>query len=352
MKYEEDKPGRKSDKDPFPGVPDLFNKINIGVLLLKKNPPAIRYANQHFKKVVGGKESIIINKIFKDLETKSFEKSNFRCEIDLEKDFVVGYTIYRVTESDYLVCLSDISFKRIYFENKGENSFYDRLSELTAEVAHEIGNPLTSVITTLQVLNEGLDTWDIQKTKEYVQRSIDELDRLSTYLTRIRRFSAVSDRFKFEPVNLKAVIDKVITQNKTRIASNNIAVLMEVDRSIMIFVDENAFGRVLLNLFLNSIDILSQSQGGTIYIRVEKINEFFVKLIFKDNGPPIPEEVIKRIFMPFYTSQKESRATGLAVLLKLMTRMGGKMVAEAPESGWGSKFVLYVPVNPISEESL
>lgn len=352
MEYEEDEPDRESDKDFLPSVPRLFNKINIGVLLLKKNPPTIIYTNQHFKNVVGGKESIIIKKIFKDLEAKSLEKSNLRCEIDLEKDVVAGYTIYRLTELDYLVCLSDISFKRIYFENKGENRFYDRLAELTAEVAHEIGNPLTSVITTLQVLIRGLDTWDLHKTKEYVQRSIDELDRLSAYLNRMRKFSAVSDFIQKKPVSLKSVIDKVITQNKTRITANNISVLIEMDQDMMIFVDENAFGRVLLNLFLNSIDILSQSQGGKIWIQVEKINEFFVRLIFKDSGPPIPEEVIKRIFMPFYTSQKESRATGLAVLLKLMTRMGGRMVAEVPESGWGSKFVLYVPVKSISEESL
>lgn len=331
---------------------EWFDNMNSGVLLLIKNPPTVTFSNHHFKELAKGKETVIIQNIFKDLEEISSQKLILHSNMEIEKDFVVGYTIYQLAQPEFLVCLNDISYKRIYFENKGENHFYNRLSELTAEVAHEIGNPLTSVITTLQVLNEGLDTWDLHKTKEYVQRSIDELDRLSTYLTRMRKFSAVSDRIQNKPVNLKSIIDKVIAQNKTRITGNNISVLMDVDQSITIFVDENALGRVLLNLLLNSIDILSQSKGGKICVQVEKINEFFVKLIFKDNGPPIQEEVIKRIFMPFYNSQKESRATGLAVLLKLMTRMGGKMVAEKPENEWGSKFVLYVPVNPIDEESL
>lgn len=341
------------DEKKFPfALAEWFDNMNTGVLLLNKNPPAVTFSNHHFKKLAKGKETLIIQKIFKNLEEISLQKSILHSNMEVEKDFVVGYTIYQLAQPEYLVCLNDISYKRIYFENKGENHFYDRLSELTAEVAHEIGNPLTSVITTLQVLNEGLDTWDIHKTKEYVQRSIDELDRLSVYLTRMRKFSTVSDRIQNQPVNLKSVIDKVITQNKTRITGNNISVLMEVDQSVMIFVDENAFGRVLLNLFLNSIEILSQSQGGKISIQLEKIDEFFVKLIFKDNGPPIPEEVINRIFMPFYTSPQESRAAGLAVLLKLMTRMGGKMAAETPEQGWGSKFVLYIPLTPISEDSL
>jgi signal transduction histidine kinase len=340
------------ETDFLPVVVGLFNKIEMGVLLLKTPPPVVIFANRYFEKIAGSNENIIIKKIFNDLDTISANRSVSRSSIELENEMILGYTIYRLVEFEYLVCLSDISYKKVYFDSKGENLFYDRLAELTAEVAHEMGNPLTSVITTLQVLDNGLNTWDIKKMKEYVQRSIHELDRLSIYLNKMRKFSAVSDHIQNTMVNLKSVIERAIVKSKARNSYVHIALSLEISEDIMIFVDEEAFNRILCTLFSNSLNNLSHSERGKIRIHVEELNDFFIKLIFKDNGPPLPAEVKRKIFLPFYSSLKSSKAPDLAVLLKLMTRMGGKMAAESPEEGWGSKFVLYIPLGPINEESI
>jgi signal transduction histidine kinase len=83
-------------------------------------------------------------------------------------------------------------------------------------------------------------------------------------------------------------------------------------------------------------------------IYVEEKDDFFIKLIYRNNGKSIPEESLKKIFYPLYTTREEGKGIGLAVSQKLMTRMGGTMKAISPEDGIGAKFVLYIPNKPKS----
>ncbi len=319
----------------------FFNKISIGLLLLKKEPPQLVFANPFFYRMAMGREDDIVNTIFKDIE-ESEQKNTFRCDIDFEDGFVVGYTIYRLGENEYLVFLNNITHKKIYFENKGENRFYDRLSHLLAEVVHEIGNPLTALTTTLQVLSEYISEWDTEKKKEYLQRSIDEIDRLSNYLDRMRNFSRIVSA---QPgaISLRAIIQRVIMQNHDLLAKRHILVSWDVPENQQVVVDEELFYQVLLNLFVNSLEILPLY--GKISLTVEEVNEFFVILAYRNNGPAIPPEFLDKIFIPFFSTKKNGSGIGLAVSLKLMTRMGGAMRVETPEKDWGVKFVLFIPVN-------
>ncbi|MCP4215886.1 MAG: HAMP domain-containing histidine kinase, partial [bacterium] len=224
--------------------------------------------------------------------------------------------------------------------------FYDWLSGLTAELVHEIGNPLASVNTTLQVLFDCLETWDIAKQKSYVMRAINEIERLSKYLKKLREFSASDSYIDKSTVFLKALIDEVFDQHRALVEVKKISVSRAISEDLRVFVDHDVFYQVVLNLVQNSLDILPE--GGRIWIEVEDVNDYFVKLVYCNNGPPIPKEMMERIFMPFYSTKTGGSGIGLAVSLKLMTRMGGKMQAEIPKNNEGARFVLYIPI--FSEE--
>jgi signal transduction histidine kinase len=325
----------------------LFEKLPMGLLLLHNDPPRVVKSNPHFHCIARGKESLITDTVLKDL--RYFETADgaaphnyFRCDVNIDNSFVVGYSIYKMSETEYLVFLNDISYKKIYIENKGDNRFYDRLSGLLAEVVHEIGNPLTALTTTLQVLQEYMGDWDLEKQKAYVGRAIDEIDRLSGYLDRMRSFSRIDVPYQ-QSVLLAPIVSHVINRNNELIKQKKLDVSYRLDDSQKVLVDEDLFYQVLLNLFLNSVDILPES--GKISIEVEEINEFFVKLVFRNNGPPVPDEIKEKVFLPFFTTKSHGSGIGLAVSLKLMIRMGGSMKLEKPEKGWGVKFVIYVPVS-------
>jgi len=322
----------------------MFNRISIGLILLRKDPPEIIFSNDFFKRMASDRESQIFELIFKNL-IEFEQKEIYRCDITFNDGFVVGYTAYRLSESEHLVFLNNITHKRIYFNNIEENYFYDRLSNLLAEVVHEIGNPLTALTTTLQVLMEYIAEWDISKKKEYLQRSIDEIDRLSSYLERMRNFSR---RVSAQPstASLCGIVRRVIMQNQDLMEQRHIKVTCNIPDNLMVVVDEELFHQVLLNLVVNSLDSLPPF--GKISITLEDANEFFVILAYRNDGPPIPEELMTKIFLPFFTTKQKGSGIGLAVSLKLMTRMGGSLKIEKPEEGWGVKFILIIPVTEVT----
>jgi len=102
---------------------------------------------------------------------------------------------------------------------------------------------------------------------------------------------------------------------------------------------------VLFNLMQNSLDCLAKTgEKGVIDVRIEGVGEFFVKLVFKNNGPAIRPDILEKIFMPFFSTKEEGSGMGLNISRKLMTRMGGTIKAEVPGDGdWGAGFVLYIP---------
>jgi len=315
--------------------------MSLGILLIQKVPPKILFFNDYFRQISRGKADTIANVVFKDLAHMS-EKLAFRCDMQLEKGFVVGYSVYKITDLDFLIFLNDISHKKIHFENSGENRFYDRLSGLLAEVVHEVGNPLTALNTTLQVLYENMPLWNRKRKEEYLMRAIDEIDRLSNYLDRMRTFSRIDVCYQ-QTVKLEPIVQRVIEQNSVMIAKKGLQLSCRIDPGLEVFIDDDQFYQVMLNLFLNSVDILPPQ--GKISITDEGVNEFFVKLVYRNNGPPIPEQVIEKIFIPFFSTKKNGSGIGLAVSLKLMTRMGGTLKVDQPEPGWGAKFVLFIPVS-------
>lgn len=324
---------------------ELIEKIPVGVIIIEGEPPKAVSTNPHFHHIARGKEDTIIETVLNDLEyfNSTGNRDYFRCDMSIDNQFVIGYTIYQMNPNEFLVFLNDISYKKIYFENKGDNRFYDRLSGLLAEVVHEIGNPLTALTTTLQVLYEYMENWDIEKQRTYVSRAVDEIDRLSGYLDRMRRFSRIDVPYQ-QSVLLAPIITRVIGQNRDIIDRNGLSLEFDVDDSQKVMVDEDLLYQVLLNLVLNSVDILPPDTGK-IYLGIEEVNEFFVKLVYLNNGPPIPDDLKDKVFLPFYSSKEDGYGIGLAVSLKLMIRMGGSMKIEEPDEGWGVKFVMYVPVS-------
>ncbi len=329
-----------------PAMGELFHRLKIGVVLLAKSPPGLIFANEHFNRLARGKGKQIIDTILSEvLSYSGLEiRDHLRRDMEIEEGFTIGYTVYNLSESEFIVFLSDITYKQIFLENRDDNRFYDRLSRIIAELAHEIGNPLASVGTTLQVLQGGMDTWDRRKKDEYIQRAITEMDRLSGYLKKIRDFSTVSPSISLRKVPLEPLLNRIVDQNRFRLEEKCISVISNVDPSVMVLSDEVALQQVLLTLLLNSIEILPGNGKGKIRMEVEEVTDRFVKLVYRNNGPPISQETRERIFMPFHTSRLDGNGIGLAVALKLMTRMGGKISLESPEKGWGAKFVLHVPV--------
>lgn len=327
---------------------DMFNKISMGVIIYDFRSGDVVFENQHFQVIAGEMESIIIGYIRRHLEEK--KPLGVRNDIRISAKTVFGYTIYKISESRYLVFLNDISYKMVYFENREENKFYDKLSRLIAEVVHEVGNPLSSVTTTLQVLELNLSAWDEQKQREYLHRAVDSLEHLSRYLQLMREFSTGCEIRKRQ-VYLREIIENVITFNKLKLDFARIAVVCDVAPTVRVWVDEELMYKIILNLFLNSIHALdnpgeeNSDKEKIIHLAIDEINSFYVKMTFRNNGPPIPREISDRVMLPFFNTDKKSPGIGLSLSMKLMIRMGGKIEFEPPPQGWGISLLMHIPIS-------
>jgi signal transduction histidine kinase len=326
-------------------IKTIFDEISIGIIILNYRERTVLFANKYFHSIVKNKEKIILNNIYNYISTNINMQKKLDVSQDIEIDGAGGqilltFTTYPISEAIIVVFLSEMSSRLIYFLTKQENLYYNKLSELTAEIAHEIGNPLSGINTSLQVMLHNISTWSMEKVKDYIERTINEINRLSDFLKRMREVSN-EDKLELKPTNLKGLIDRILLQNEDILKQKEITFKNMVDKNIEISIDEGAFFQIILNLLNNSMQILLPNQEIKIY--VEEVDEFFIKLVYRNNGKPIPEELMEKIFSPLYTTKGRGEGIGLPISLKLMTRMGGSMKAVPPEDGIGAKFILYIP---------
>lgn len=322
-------------------IDNFLGNVNIGILILDKINSKILFQNKYFIDLISDHYKFFIDHLFKYIQTK--KKFKIHNDIQIEGKSTFGYSIYPVNgkKNKSMVLVSDISSKKIYMDAKNRKNYYKKLSKYSSEIAHEVGNPLTSVIMTLQVLSKNLSRWEIYQKEEYIDITIRELKRLSNFMIRIRDLSK-NFELEMKNINLKEIINRVILQNKARLDQNNIFIIEKINKNIEICVDEEAFYQIIFNLIQNSLEILPVK--SKIYFKIEEVNDFFVKLIFSNNGPSIPESILEKIFMPFFSTKEGGSGIGLDLSLKLMTNMGGTIEVENLKKREGVKFTLHIPV--------
>lgn len=324
----------------------VLNKISNGIVILNYKERVVLFVNEYFNLLASPqkKEEILTNIYeFLDANIDAENKLDIRQEIVIKgdgKELLLSFTTHRLSDEIFAVLFNEVTSGIMYFLAKKENQYYNKLSDLIAEMVHEIGNPLSGINTSLQLLLQNISTWPFEKVTKYIERTIDEINRLSDFLSRMRE---VSDENKLEikPTGLRRIIDSVLLQNENILEQQEIIYKNNVEDDIVVSIDEVAFHQIILNLINNSLQILPP--GKTISIDVEEIDEFYVKLVYRNNGEPIPEDKMEKIFSPLYTTKNKRKGIGLAISLKLMTRMGGTMKVVPPEDGIGVKFVLFIP---------
>lgn len=323
----------------------IFDEIKIGILFINLNKRSLLFANRFFHSLVRSKEAMIIGNIcdYAEANINRAPKLNISQDLRIQDKghtFLLGFSIYGISNGIIAVLLREIGSKSIYIQSRKENEFYNKVSELIAEIAHEMGNPLSGISMSLQVLQQNVASWTQEKINMYIEKTINEINRLSVFLKRIRDISD-ENKLEMKTINLKFLIDDLYHQNQEILKQKRVRFQNLVEDEIKVLIDEVAFFQIMLNLLKNSLQILKPKQEVKIY--VDAIDEYYIKLVYRNNGPLIPIELMEKIFSPFYTTKERGGGIGLSISLKLMTRMGGTIRAEHPDDGKGAKFGIYIP---------
>jgi PAS domain S-box-containing protein len=216
------------------------------------------------------------------------------------------------------------------------------LGRFTANIAHEIRNPLTSVGGFARRLDKMLP--DDTKEKDYANIIIAETSRLEKILKNILSFSR-DGAPNFTKNDLAEVIERVVLMNEELFKEKAIAIKRSFADLPRFSFDKDMIIEVLENIFLNAVD--SMPGGGSLSVSIEKEDgpeQSNAVIKIKDTGVGISEEQMEMIFEPFYTTKAAEQGTGLGLSItkKILESLGGTVEIKS-EVGKGSVVILSLP---------
>jgi signal transduction histidine kinase len=217
-------------------------------------------------------------------------------------------------------------------EEKKKNEIYKKLYEISANVAHEIKNPLASISGAAQLLKE----------KKYDENLIDiiykETKRVDNLL---KDFLNLSHTYQGEEklINLKDFIEEIVNLYKNE---KNFQIDVE---NITVKVNEKALRSIVENLIKNAV----YWSKNTVSVKLKK-EKNKIKITVEDDGSGIKPEIKEKIYDPFFTTRHDGTGLGLAIAKNTAINIGGNIFATKSENLGGAKFIVEVPVKDESTD--
>jgi len=217
------------------------------------------------------------------------------------------------------------------------------VGEMAAGIAHEINNPLTSVIGYSQLLS---DRNDIPEDARMDLKAIDEgAQRVAGIIRRLLTF-ARQTKPERTLTNVNELITNTLDLRAYHLRTNNIKVTTELATDLSItMADASQLQQVFLNIIVNAETAMKLARGkGKFLIKTEEENGI-IRISFKDNGTGIAKENLVRIFDPFFTTREVGQGTGLGLSIchGIIAEHKGRLWAEG-ETGKGATFIVELPV--------
>ncbi len=214
------------------------------------------------------------------------------------------------------------------------------IGELAANVAHEINNPMTSILGYTTLMYE--ETPDTSSRKETLKLIQNESLRIREIVRALLDFSRQRD-FAKELVDIhQAVKDTLALIQRHALLSNCKIVEQYEEKVPPIEIDVPQCKQVFLNLVTNALDAMPQ--GGTLTVSVAQADDA-IRIGFADTGGGILEANLARIFEPFFTTKPAVMGTGLGLSVSLgIVQAHGGTIEVASEPGKGSRFTVVLPL--------
>ncbi len=216
------------------------------------------------------------------------------------------------------------------------------LGKMAAGIAHEINNPLTSILINSHLLAERLQ--GDESCGEGLKMIIDETSRCSTIVNGLLEFSRQTLPRK-EPVDVNVIVEKTLALLRSQILVHRVIVNKHLDRTLpQIMIDGNKIEQVFTNIILNAIDAMPDGGSLGITTRISGDGQY-VEVVFSDTGCGIPPEQMGKIFDPFFTTKgTKGTGLGLSVSYGIVEQHNGTITA-ASKVKEGSTFTVRLPLS-------
>ena len=260
------------------------------------------------------------------------------------------------SESDRSVAVllfDDQTERRRLYDQLLQSEKMSAIGQLIAGVAHDLNNPLASVVGFADFLGEVRDV--PPQLREPLAVIREEAERASGIVKSLLTFARKQERQR-RSIQLGTLLDSTQVLLRNELLAQHVEMRIEVEPDLpVVDIDPNQIQQVFVNLIHNAAHaIASTGRPGEIVVRARRWLDG-VDVEIADNGPGMTPELANQVFDPFFTTKPEGQGTGLGLSISQgIVREHGGRITLATESGAGSTFTVHLPAGtpvPVTAEA-
>ena len=217
------------------------------------------------------------------------------------------------------------------------------IGQLAAGVAHEINNPLGSILLLNRlVLNKCQPDTIMMENTQRIER---EVKRCQNIVQGLLEFARRREP-KIETVDLNSLLDKTMALVENQSMFHNINIVKDYNNGLPpITVDPSQLQQVFINIVINAVDAMEGWGTLTLKTKADEVSGT-VDACFEDTGGGMEKETLDRIFEPFFTTKGVGRGTGLGLSISLgLVQRNGGTIKVSSRPGESSLFVVALPIS-------
>ena len=250
----------------------------------------------------------------------------------------------------FLVGFTILSFVLLYRNLLRQRRLAELKNDFISNITHELKTPIATVGVAIEALKNFNAIHDPQRTKEYLDISSNELQRLNLLVDKVLKLSMFEKKeidLKFEKLNLKELADEVVSSMRLQIEKRHAEVSVSSEGDLHMQGDRLHLLSVIFNLVDNA---LKYSNGSPVVKISLKEKEKFVEMKIADNGIGISPEYKDKVFEKFFrvpagdTHNAKGYGLGLSYVSHVVEKHKGTVVVES-QPGAGTKFIITMPKN-------
>jgi PAS domain S-box-containing protein len=220
------------------------------------------------------------------------------------------------------------------------------LNALTASIAHEINQPLASLVTNASISFRRLnaDPPNVDGAQETLQRTIRDANRVSDVITRLRTLFSKKE-LALEPLDLNEATQEVIALSLSDLQRNRVILRPELAENLPpVIGDRVQLQQVILNLLRNASDAMNtvNDRPRELLIKTARDESDRVRLSVIDAGVGFSAEAATKLFQAFYTTKRDGMGIGLSLSYSIIHAHHGRLWAQ-PNDGPGATFSFSIP---------
>ena len=260
---------------------------------------------------------------------------------------VISFHARKIDDFDGLFfIISDVTFFYKFKDEFRKNESLASMTTMAAGVAHEIKNPLASILLYVQIMEKLIER-DGCLTKEEAEKNLsvvkEEVQRLNSIAVDFL-FAVKPMKVSFEKYSLNDLVNKVLKLATTELEQSGIQLNLNLASSMPnVMMDIGLMQQVLLNLIKNAIQAMNNCQNEkniTIDTYLDGTNAV---LAVSDTGCGMTEKQMEKIFEPYFTTKSEGNGLGLTIVFKIIKEHGGDIHVRST-LGEGSQFTITLPI--------